>query len=352
MSAPAKALPAIQSFQLTNAHGDVVTVLSQGAVLAQWSTLLATEPDGQPRDILLSYPSPADVAADPYYLGALVGPYANRVGGGAFMLDGVKVQLEQNEGRHHLHGGSLGLHRLQWQVLEQNPHKLVLVTEVPDGQGGYPGPVLLRISYQLSAPSATQSLLAVRIDASSSKATLLGPTLHPYFNLAGWPADAAVRQSGIEKQSAIQKHSSLEQHNSINQHQLRLDAAHYAVVDADNIPTGELRKVQGTVFDFNQLRPLADQMLDHNFVVHGNLQQPAAELLSPDGALKLAVCSDYPGLQLYTGDHLGSPFAPRQGVCLEPQFFPDSPNQKSFPFHFTRPGQAFVARIHYWLSRP
>lgn len=334
MSAPAKALPAIQSFQLTNAHGDVVTVLSQGAVLAQWSTLLAAEADGQPRDILLSYPSAADIALDPYYLGALVGPYANRVGGGAFMLDGVKVQLEQNEGRHHLHGGSLGLHRLQWQVLEQNPHKLVLVTEVPDGQGGYPGPLLLRISYQLSAPSPNQSLLAVRIDASSSKATLLGPTLHPYFNLAGRPVDAAARQSGID------------------QHQLRLDAAHYAVVDADNIPTGELRKVQGTLFDFNQLRPLAGQTLDHNFVVHGNLQQPAAELLSPDGALKLAVCSDYPGLQVYSGDHLGSPFAPRQGVCLEPQFFPDSPNQKSFPFHFTRPGQAFVARIHYWLSRP
>jgi len=197
---------------------------------------------------------------------------------------------------------------------------------VPDGQGGYPGPMTFRIRYQFTAPTTQQSELQVTLEASSSRATLIGPTLHPYFNLAG---------------SAT----------NVNAHQLQLAAAHYAVVDEHCIPTGELRKVQGTAFDFHQPRLLADTRLDHNFVVHGHLQQAAAVLTSPQGDLSLSVSSDYPGLQVYTGDHLKSPFSPRQGICLEPQFFPDSPNQKGFPFHFTRPGQPFVAKMRYVLSR-
>ncbi|MDZ7870689.1 MAG: aldose epimerase family protein [Rheinheimera sp.] len=312
----------MQQFSLINQHGDELVVLAQGAILQRWSTTLA----GARREVILGYQLPASYQFDPFYLGAVVGPYANRIGGGCFMLDQQLVQLEQNEGAQHLHGGSIGLHRLVWQLQEHSSDALVLVAEVPDGQGGYPGPITFRIRYQFSAPTAQQSELQVTLEASSSSATLIGPTLHPYFNLAGGAAD-------------------------VNAHQLQLAAAHYAVVDEHCIPTGELRKVQGSAFDFQQPRLLADTRLDHNFVVHGHLQQAAAVLTSPQRDLALCVSSDYPGLQVYTGDHLNSPFSPRQGICLEPQFFPDSPNQKGFPFHFTRPGQPFVAKMRYLVSK-
>jgi len=312
----------MKQFSLINAHGDELVVLAQGAILQRWSTGLA----GARREVILGYPLPASYQHDPFYHGAVVGPYANRIAGGQFMLDQHKVQLEQNEGSHHLHGGSIGLHRLQWRLQDHGSDSLVLVAEVPDGQGGYPGPMMFRVRYHFSAPAAAQSELQVTLEASSSRATLLGPTLHPYFNLSG-------SAGGTD----------------INGHQLQLVAAHYAVVDAYGIPTGELRKVQGSAFDFQQPRLLADTRLDHNFVVQGDLQQPAAVLTSPQGDLALRVSADYPGLQVYSGDHLYSPFFRRQGICLEPQFFPDSPNQKGFPFHFTRPGQPFVAKIRYLL---
>ncbi len=319
----------MKQYLLRNKHGDELTILSKGATLARWTCLL----DGVVRDLILHYPHSRDHLTDSGYLGAVVGPYANRIANSSFCLtpDGhgamaPRVQLEANEGPHHLHGGQVGLHNLLWQAQPQGPDKLVLVTEVPDGQGGYPGPMMFRLTYQLSAPAPGVSELSILIEASASQATLIGPTLHPYFNLSG-------------------------ESTAVDDHLLQLAAAHYTVVDGAAIPTGELRKVQDSIFDFRQSRPLGQTVLDHNFVVHGDLQQSAARLTSPDGRLMLEVCSDYPGLQVYSGEHLPPPFRARQGICLEPQFFPDSPNQKGFPFHFTRPGQPFVAKIRYLLRR-
>lgn len=313
----------MKHYSLINQHGDELVVLAQGAAIQRWSTLLA----GRRRELVLTYPQSVAYLQDKFYLGAVVGPYANRIGAGRFVVDQQPISLEQNEGKHHLHGGSIGLHRLQWELQAQTADTLILHADIADGHGGYPGPISFRIRYQFTAPSDLQSELQVTIEASSAKATLIGPTLHPYFNLSG------------------------QEHASIDDHQLQLAAAHYAVVDDHCIPTGELRKVQGSAFDFQQAHAIGATAMDHNFVVHGHLQQAAAVLTSPDGLLSLQVCSDYPGLQVYTGDHLASPFQPRQGLCLEPQFFPDSPNQKGFPFHFTRPGQPFVAKLRFLVSR-
>jgi aldose 1-epimerase len=317
----------MKQYLLRNDHGDELTILSKGATLARWTCVL----DGAVRDLLVHYPQHSGYLTDSCYLGAVVGPYANRIANSSFCLDRHSqvpqfVQLEANEGPHHLHGGRIGLHQLLWQAQPTGHDKLVLVTEVPDGQGGYPGPMMFRLTYQLSAPAAGLSELSVLIEASASQATLIGPTLHPYFNLSG-------------------------DNTAVDAHLLQLSAAHYTAIDAACIPSGELCKVQDSVFDFRQSRPLGQIRLDHNFVVHGDLQQSAARLTSPDGQLMLEVCSDYPGLQVYSGDHLQHPFRPRQGICLEPQFFPDSPNQKGFPFHFTKPGQPFVAKIRYLLSK-
>ncbi len=305
-------------FHLTNKAGDQLSILERGAAMQRWTTAVGNSN----RELILSYAEPDAYAQDPFYLGALVGPYANRIGKGRLLIGQQFYQLEQNEGQNQLHGGMAGLHQMNWQLLEQQESRLVLGCEMADGQGGYPGPVFFRVTYQLS----DQSALVVELEASSNVTTLVGPTLHPYFNLA-------------------------EDQSPIDEHKLCLHAAHYTSVDAHCIPTGELPKVQGSPLDFSTAKSLTGISMDYNFVVHGDMHQAAAELISPDGLLRLSVYSDYPGLQVYTGEHLKGPFKARQGICLEPQFFPDSPNQKGFPFHFTRPGQPFKAHIRYQLEK-
>lgn len=330
----------MQLFQLSNKAGDELVILSHGATMQRWSTLIGD----QRRELILSYPEPQQYLQDRCYLGALVGPYANRIGNGKVSIDQQQFQLQQNEGQHHLHGGAQGLQQQEWTLINLLPNEVVLGCELADGHGGYPGPCQFKVSYRLSEPtavtsadgaSAQQSCLTVELQASSSQPTLIGPTLHPYFNLAAGQEESATLQRSL----------------TINQHQLRMQAAYYAEVDAQNIPTGVLKKVGNSAMDFNQTKSIGELQLDHNFVMHGNLQQQTAELTSPDGLLKLGVSSDYPGLQVYTGDHLSGAFQRRQGICLEPQFFPDSPNQKCFPFQFTRPDQPFSAKICYWLTK-
>lgn len=336
----------MQLFQLKNQAGDELVILAHGATMQRWSTLVGN----QRRELILSYPEPQQYRQDRSYLGALVGPYANRIGQGKITIDQQQFQLQQNEGSHHLHGGEQGLQQQEWTLQQLQSNTVVLTCELADGHNGYPGPSHFQVSYRLSEPTAVtradgvvlqQSCLTVELQASSRRPTLIGPTLHPYFNLAA-PAQSAA---------SIDDHVSNPPVSPINNHLLRLHAAYYAEVNAQNIPTGQLRKVSGSPYDFSQRQAIGDLPLDHNFVVHGNLQQQTAELTSPDGLLTLGVSSDYPGLQVYTGDHLSGTFQPRQGICLEPQFFPDSPNQKCFPFQFTRPDQPFSAKICYWLTK-
>lgn len=305
-------------YRLTNRSGDALAVLAKGATLQRWSVRLGSAR----RDLILHYPDISAYAQDLCYLGALVGPYANRIAGGVVKIDQQQYQLQQNEGLNHLHGGSQGLHMQHWHCIDSQPARLVLACEIKDRQSGYPGPTAFQVTYKLG----NNSTLDICLEARASCPTLVGPTLHPYFNLS---AD----QDGIDH------------------HQLCINASHHTVVDNNNIPTGALKTVQNSELDFSHFRALAGRQLDHNFVVSGDLRQPCAELLSPDQRLRLVVSSDYPGLQVYTGEHLNAPFRPRQGVCLEPQFFPDSPNHKGFPFHFTRPGTAFVAHIRYQLDK-
>jgi len=336
----------MQLFQLHNQAGDELVILSHGAIMQRWSTLVGH----QRRELILSYPEPQQYLQDRCYLGALIGPYANRIGHGKVSIDQQQFQLQQNEGQHHLHGGDQGLHQQEWSLLNMQPNEVVLGCELADGHNGYPGPCRFVVSYRLSEPTTVtsadgtlmqQCCLSVELQATSSRPTLIGPTLHPYFNLAADPDEPTTQQT-----------SSLERSDhTINQHQLRLQATYYAEVDAQNIPTGVLKKVSNSPMDFKQAKPIGELQLDHNYVVPGHLQQQTAELTSPDGLVTLGVSSDYPGLQVYTGDHLGGAFQRRQGICLEPQFFPDSPNQKCFPFQFTRPDQPFSAKICYWLTK-
>ncbi len=163
-------------YRLTNGSGDALAVLEKGATLQRWSVRMGS---GH-RDLILHYPQLQPYAQDPFYLGALVGPFANRIGGGVISIDQQAYQLQQNEGLNHLHGGSQGLHLQHWHCIDRQPARLVLGCETEDGQGGYPGPTAFQVTYKLG----DDSTLDICLEARASRPTLVGPTLHPYFNLS------------------------------------------------------------------------------------------------------------------------------------------------------------------------
>ena len=312
----------VRSFVLCNARGDEVCISNYGARLLQWHT----EVDGVERNVVLGYTSLTDYPNDPFYLGAVVGPFANRIGDSRFIVDDEEFNLDANEGRHHLHGGRSAIADMFWQVSEQTTHAITLQCEIADGFNGYPGPINFKVVYRLNDEGA----LIIDLYASSEKATVVGPTSHPYFNLAGVG-------------------------NDYRQHVLQIFAENYTEIDEKSIPTGEILPVDGTPLDFRQPRILSDDKdrdnVDHNFTVRSKSEGPQAILISPDKKLQLHVTSDYPGIQVYTGHHLNGKFESKEGLCLEPQFYPNSPNIDTFPFYLTTPNEPFKAQIKYQLVK-
>lgn len=313
----------LRSFVLCNAAGDEVCISNFGARLLQWHT----DVDGIERNIILGYSSLSDYQQDPFYLGAMVGPFANRIGSAEFFIDDQLITLDANEGVNHLHGGRNAISDMFWEVTEQSEQMLVLTCQLDDGFNGYPGPIAFKVVYRLNDDSA----LIIDIYADSEQPTVIGPTSHPYFNLAGVGND--------------------HQH-----HILQVFAESYTETCSKGIPTGEIIPVEATSLDFRQPRILSSEAsrdnVDHNFTVVGSATEPQAKLISPDKKLQLHVMSDYPGLQVYTGHHLDGKFTSKEGLCLEPQFYPNSPNIDTFPFYLTTPEEPFSAQIKYQLVKP
>ena len=312
----------LRSFVLCNASGDEVCISNYGARLLQWHT----EVGKQDRNIILGYSSLSDYLQDPFYHGAVVGPYANRISGAAFTLSGKTFPLQANEGKHHLHGGADSISDMVWEIVAQEAQVLTLKCELPDGFNGYPGAMNYWVTYHLNNDSS----LDIDIKVTTEQATVIGPTTHPYFNLAG-----------IEE--------------SATGHTLQVFADNYTEVDSHNMPTGDICPVTDTRFDFRQPRRLdptqAKDNLDHNFVISRPADGAHAVLISPDKKLQLHVSSAYPGLQIYTGQHLSGKFESASGICLEPQFYPNSPNIDNFPFYLTTPEEPFNMRITYKLVK-
>lgn len=312
----------LRSFVLCNASGDEVCISNYGARILQWHTQVGEEH----RNIVLGYSSLSDYQEDPFYLGAIAGPYANRIGGATVQIDDQLIELNANEGSNQLHGGENALSDVLWEVDDQEEQSLTLSCELEDGFNGYPGPIKFVVSYNLT----DECQLDIVMSATTEQATIIGPTSHPYFNLAG------------------------EENSSVG-HMLQLFSDHYTAIDDKNIPTGELTPVEGTMFDFRQPRTLITEPehtnIDHNFACSHQNDKSKAILISPDKKLQLHVKSSYPGMQVYTGHYLAGKFEPRQGICLEPQFYPNSPNVKDFPFYITRPEQPFREKISYSLVK-
>jgi len=329
-------------FTLANASGMEVRFASVGGVIL---SVLVPDRNGTMADVALGYDAPDDYQKDRNYFGAIVGRYANRIAKGTFSIDGHACALAQNDGPNHLHGGIRGFHRAEWSVEPFTGvarRGAVLSRLSPAGEEGYPGNLQVDVSYTLT----DRNELIVDYLATTDAPTPVNLTQHSYFNLAG------------------------HDRGDILGHQLTLNASRFTPVDATLIPTGELRAVAGTPFDFTAAQAIGaridgnDEQLrfghgyDHNFVIDradATTLTLAARVAEPSSGRVLEVHTTEPGLQLYTGNWLdgsqpgkrGHAYGRRCGLALETQHFPDSPNQEQFPSTILRPGQEYRSRAVY-----
>lgn len=296
-----------------------VRVLSYGGIV---QSVEVPDGDGRTADVVLGFPGLDGYLEHPGpYLGALVGRYANRIAGGRFPLDGRTYALARNSGPNSLHGGERGFDKRVWEV-EPVEHGVRLTRVSPHGEEGFPGRLEVAATYTLDASGA----LRIAYEAVTHAPTVVNLTHHAYWNLSG-----AGHAGG---------------------HLLRLAASRYTPVDADLIPAGAPADVTGTRFDFRAARKVGSGY-DHNVVLDKGVTGAAeevAELYDPASGRVLTVATTEPGLQLYTADHLGVPFAPGAGIALETQHFPDSPNRPEFPSTVLRPGETYRSETVYGFS--
>jgi aldose 1-epimerase len=307
---------------LRSPSGFEITVLDIGAAL---QSIVVPTPEG-PLNCLMGYDNPDEYVSDPFYVGVTVGRYANRISGGRISVGGVAHQLDVNETAtgNCLHGGRDGLYRQRFRLTEDS-EKLVCHHDSPAGAQGFPGNLSVDVIYRLLGDYA----LSIEFVATADAETVINLANHAYFNLD--------RNKG-----------------RIDSHQLMVAAKCYTPVNDIDIPSGEILLVDGSTFDLRNHTSLEARAIDHNFVIEGKvgLLREAAELFCPASGVGLSVHTTQPGLQVYTGDHLGAPFAPRQGIALEAQNFPDAPNQPGFPSARLMPGETYRQQTIYEFMVP
>ncbi len=287
--------------------------------------------DGQTADVVLGHDDLDSYERGSAYLGATCGRYGNRIRGGRFGLDGVEHQVDLNEHGNHLHGGSRGFDRLVWSVeADESTGTVTFSVESPDGDQGYPGSLRASTTYGFDG-----SVLRIRMGAVADAPTVVNLVHHSYWNLAG------------------------HDQGPVFDHELMIDADSYTPVDDELLPTGEVRRVDGSPFDFRQRRPIGAAVdLDHNWVLRGpsDSRHAAAVIRDPSSGRVMTLETTEPGLQVYTGRGLGAEptgkagtlYGPCAGVALESQHWPDSPNFEHFPDTILRPGQRY--RHHYVIT--
>ena len=335
---------AIDLYTLTNQSGMEASIINYGGIVV---TLKTPDRDGKPGDVVLGYDKLDDYLKDTAHFGALIGRYGNRIGKASFTLDGVLYKLPANNGPNTLHGGPKGFDRVVWQgrdVSDAQSQHLELTYLSKDGEEGFPGNLSVTVVYTLT----NNNELRIDYSATTDKDTVVNLTNHSYFNLAG------------------------QGEGDILGHELTLFADKFTPSDKGLIPTGELRSVEGTPFDFR--KPVAigarigqnDEQLkigggyDHNFVLTsgGGALALAARVYEPRKGRVMEVLTTEPGIQFYTGNFLdggvpgkgGKAYPKRSGLCLETQHFPDSPNHPQFPSTVLRPGGRYQTTTVYRFS--
>ena len=326
---------AIDLYTLTNRHGMQAAITNYGGTVVR---LITPDRNGHMDDVVLGFENLAGYLQTEPYLGALIGRYGNRVGHAQFTLDGVTYHLAKNDGDNTLHGGLKGFDKRVWtarDVSSKGAPALELKYLSKDGEESFPGNLSVTVVYTLTDDNE----LKIDYSATTDKDTVLNLTNHSYFNLAG------------------------QGNGDILKHQIMINAERFTPVDAGLIPTGELKSVVGTPFDFRKSEAIgthindADEQLklgkgyDHNFAI--NRSGPglvlASRVTEPMSGRVMEVSTTQPGVQFYTGNFLdgtlhgkgGKVYKQRYALCLETQHFPDSPNKPSFQTTELKPGESY-----------
>ncbi|MGH7993249.1 MAG: aldose epimerase family protein, partial [Limisphaerales bacterium] len=333
---------AVDIYTLRNRNGMEARITNYGGIIV---SLTAPDRDGKFTDVVLGYDRLGDYLKDASYFGALIGRYANRIAGAKFTLNSRTHKLAPNNGAHSLHGGVKGFDKVVWEARTAKSADgpvLELVYFSKDGEEGFPGNLKVKAAYCLM----DENELRIELTATTDAPTLCNLTGHSYFNLAGT--------------------------GDVLAHEVCLNASRFTPADAGLIPTGELKPVAGTPFDFREITTIGARIqandwqlkyargYDQNFVIdkppgqlglHGRVYEPTSGRV-------MEVFSTEPGVQLYTSNYLdgsaigkGGQAYPRYGaLCLEPQHFPDSPNKPGFPSAVLEPGRVYHNTILYKFS--
>jgi aldose 1-epimerase len=333
----------VKLYTLKNANGMEVDITNYGGIITK---LTAPDSKGKYADVVLGFDSIDKYLAGHPYFGAIIGRYGNRIAMGKFKIDGKEYTLATNNGPNSLHGGLKGFDKVVWAA---EPGKgedpsLTLTYTSKDGEEGYPGTLKVKVVYTLTPKNE----LKIDYHATTDKATPLNLTNHSYFNLAG------------------------EGSGDILGHVLTLNADKFTPTDETAIPTGELKSVEGTPFDFRKPHAIGERIndkdeqikfgkgYDHNFVLNGKGKdlKLAARVTEPTAGRIMEVLTTEPGVQFYTGNYLegkeigksGKAYKYRHGFCLETQHYPDSPNQPKFPSSILKPGVEYNSATIYRFS--
>lgn len=325
----------IDLYTLSNDNGMRVEIINYGGIIVSIET---PDKEGRIADVTLGYDRFEDYLERSPYFGALIGRFGNRLADASFTLNGKLWQLSKNEGRNQLHGGPHGFDKKVWQAsIQENPKGLKLTYTSPDGEEGYPGTLEATVVYSLSDDNG----LKIEYTAVSDKDTIINLTNHAYFNLAGHESGTIYKQK------------------------VWINADNFTPTDEEWLPTGEIRPVAGTPFDFLSPKEVGEGLLncmddpqmqigkgyDHNYVLNtkGNLEEKAAEVYDPESGRVMTVYTTKPGIQLYTGNHLrsagkgkgGAPYTTHHGLCLETQYFPNAMQHAHFPSPILKAGEVY-----------
>jgi aldose 1-epimerase len=331
----------VKVYTLKNAAGMEVSIMDLGGTITKWT---APDKDGKFADITLGSNTPQDYLTTTKYLGALIGRFGNRIAKGKFSLDGNEYTLPVNNGPNALHGGLKGFNAVIWKAIpiEGAEPGLKLTYLSKDGEEGYPGNLTVEVVYTLKADNS----LTIDYTATTDKNTVVNLTNHAYFNLKG------------------------EGKGDILDHEIVLNADKFLPTDAGLIPTGELKPVAGTPFDFTTAHLIGERINDTTdidiklgggydhcwvFTDQSNKLKSVAMVTEPVSGRTMEVLTTEPAVQFYTGNFLngsatgksGVKYERRYGFCLETQHFPDSPNQSAFPTTVLKPGETYKTTTIY-----
>jgi len=328
-------------YTLKNSNDIIIKITNYGGKIVQ---ILVPDRNGNLGDVVLGYETIDGFINGSPSMGALIGRYANRIAKGKFELNGKTYTLATNNGPNHLHGGVKGFRFKVWDAKKIDDQKLELSYLSMDGEEGYPGNLIVKVTYTLTDDDE----LKIEYYAVTDKSTVLNLTNHAFFNLAG------------------------EGNGLVLDHELLINADFYTPTDDMNIPTGAINSVKDTPFDFTQTTKIGDRIndnneqlkfgsgYDHNFILNKS-DTPlafAARIYEPTTGRTMKVFTTEPGIQLYTGNSLsdedigkaGKKYPARSAFCLETQHYPDSPNHANFPTTVLNPGEEFQSTTVYKFS--